>query len=940
MKKLAFIILLLTACTAYGQVKTIKGRLIEKKGTSEERIFSNMKFEVTDRNIYGKTDAKGYFILKNVTDEDVIHIYPNFTYTVKDVTEEVISEIPLPQDLYFSDNLRNATGIAYITDSASITSYMGPRNKIRSIKKPFLRYRIENTRTKYSYYGYKLSYQGYVDMATVGRMPKLQSEYAQGQNGKWVGTDMNEQFSWGPAINTLEYKGSYLYDKNGWLTNKGTGNGIPANTYDPLKFYRTGMSFGNSVNVKFASLGSGYTSMSISQKKYNSPIPNAYEEIYNMSLQQNEMEFDQFKTSAGVSYNSSYAKLKQYGANLANLMYSVVTTPPTFDNANGLSRTQALKNNQSWLLPDGMERSYALYAANNPFGLVATLPDRDKIDNLVAFAKTKYEYDRVIASASVSFDKQWDKRHNGQPLYPYFRNGYRSEDISNIIATTDFNYQIPNLGNRYYNKLNLSAYYGFKGTTDKVRRNDQYIFSAPVFSNIPISIIDDKLDRRAHDLRYGAKFENRSIWVELNNNHYFSNTLKSNNYVNMFPELGFNWRMEDFISDTFDKYGKYFNIYGSIKRSVGESPLIYRNMAPLSTNMIATDFRSYYEYTDIFYDKNIKPETYLKSELGLRYNSNNGKFSAEINGFQYNTHNFTSPVPSEMNTFRLQNIGRIRNYGYFVNLNYNNGYNGYNDLYYSLLLNFSQSRSTVSAIYGDQPFVRIAGFKDIAAVFAKDQALGAIYGTTYKRNEQGQMIIGNDGFPLVDPDLKKIGDPTPDFVMSFVPTISKKQFTLSMAIEYSQGGDRWNGTKAFLDYRGMSQSSAEDRNIKGYIYNGVNPAGGTNNVVVDFYDPSKNLNQNKWVRYGATGVGEKYIEKATYIRLANITLTYDVINTRNSGFFKKMTVSAQARNLILITPYKGVDPASGLFGYSSGNGLDLFNQPSTRSYSLTLAFEL
>ena len=46
------------------------------------------------------------------------------------------------------------------------------------------------------------------------------------------------------------------------------------------------------------------------------------------------------------------------------------------------------------------------------------------------------------------------------------------------------------------------------------------------------------------------------------------------------------------------------------------------------------------------------------------------------------------------------------------------------------------------------------------------------------------------------------------------------------------------------------------------------------------------------------------------------------------------------QNLLLFTPYSGVDPASKLFNYANGSGLDLFNQPSTRSYSLQITIKL
>jgi hypothetical protein len=48
--------------------------------------------------------------------------------------------------------------------------------------------------------------------------------------------------------------------------------------------------------------------------------------------------------------------------------------------------------------------------------------------------------------------------------------------------------------------------------------------------------------------------------------------------------------------------------------------------------------------------------------------------------------------------------------------------------------------------------------------------------------------------------------------------------------------------------------------------------------------------------------------------------------------FSGLTVSFTGRNLWLSTAYKGVDPETSLLGASSGQGLDYFNMPSTKSY--------
>jgi hypothetical protein len=154
-----------------------------------------------------------------------------------------------------------------------------------------------------------------------------------------------------------------------------------------------------------------------------------------------------------------------------------------------------------------------------------------------------------------------------------------------------------------------------------------------------------------------------------------------------------------------------------------------------------------------------------------------------------------------------------------------------------------------------------------------------------------------------------------------------------MLFELKKGGDVWNGTQAALDYLGKSPYTAAMRNATGFVFKGVQENGDQNTTPVSFYDATRPIAENRWVRYGFTGVGEEYIEDGTFFRMTELTLSFRT-PIKNNSVLKQLKVSLSTRNLFLITPYSGVDPATTLFGYASGSGLDLFNTPATRSFSL------
>lgn len=145
----------------------------------------------------------------------------------------------------------------------------------------------------------------------------------------------------------------------------------------------------------------------------------------------------------------------------------------------------------------------------------------------------------------------------------------------------------------------------------------------------------------------------------------------------------------------------------------------------------------------------------------------------------------------------------------------------------------------------------------------------------------------------------------------------------------------WNA--AALDYLGMSQTSADQRNTKAFVFDGVDHAGQANDRPVDFYDPSKSLSDNRWVRYGMTGVGEAYIEDASWVKLSSVSVSYNLYINRQ---VRNIVLGLSAYNLLTITGYKGVDPSSSLYGNASGNGLDLFNLPGSRSFLFSIKMNL
>ena len=82
---------------------------------------------------------------------------------------------------------------------------------------------------------------------------------------------------------------------------------------------------------------------------------------------------------------------------------------------------------------------------------------------------------------------------------------------------------------------------------------------------------------------------------------------------------------------------------------------------------------------------------------------------------------------------------------------------------------------------------------------------------------------------------------------------------------------------------------------------------------------------------GGVVYSSKYLEDATYLKLDNVSLTYNI--PLNTNFIKGLRVYATAQNVFILTGYTGVDPEVSLTGLAPGIA-PLSYYPRTRTFTL------
>ena len=246
------------------------------------------------------------------------------------------------------------------------------------------------------------------------------------------------------------------------------------------------------------------------------------------------------------------------------------------------------------------------------------------------------------------------------------------------------------------------------------------------------------------------------------------------------------------------------------------------------------------------------------------------------------------------------------------------------------------NRGVVKSLPEDVSEIQGTQFSDIYTTAYLNGSTTGISGKDYMRAPDGQILIDEDGYPIINPAKSVyIGNREPDFLMGLSSTFRWKDLTVSFLLDGRVGGDVYNGTARSLFTNGMHKSLENYRNREVVVKGVVAQPDGTyvqNNKPII-------LNQTNLNTY-FYGVSSNFIEDGSYLRLSYVTVGYDFTRFLKKGnpYIKGLRASITGRNLFLLTKYSGSDPQiSTSAAYGTGTmGIDNMSIPATRSFNFTI----
>ena len=357
-------------------------------------------------------------------------------------------------------------------------------------------------------------------------------------------------------------------------------------------------------------------------------------------------------------------------------------------------------------------------------------------------------------------------------------------------------------------------------------------------------------------------------------------------------------------------------------------------------------------YNSTAMNRNLTWETSEQWDLGLDVELFKNRLALSFDYFDKRTFNLiqkqTMNWPSSIGLDPLLiNQGEIRNRGIEIQANWNDRVN--KDFSYFVSGNFSYLKNCVSDIGvknadgspgvwtdSDSKFRNIPYTRQTAegeplnsyyliktdGIFQSDAEAAAYVDKNGKRIQPNAVAgdlkfidYNNDG-KIDDKDRQYCGSATPKTTYSFSFGATYKKFSFSAMFQGVGGAQAFYAAKSVI----LSDADGNFNRVKD-ILNAWSPTNTSSNIPrLSMNDPNSNFST----------ASDWYLESASYLRLKNLTLSYDLtdvlqkwshLRERNS----RMSVYFSGENLFTITDYSGMDPECG--------GWDAMKYPVSRVFS-------
>ncbi|TCK68565.1 TonB-linked SusC/RagA family outer membrane protein [Winogradskyella wandonensis] len=738
----------------------------------------------------------------------------------------------------------------------------------------------------------------------IAFLPETQNRFGQG---------------WGGNIETVD-QGSWGVPYNGIDIPIGTPDANGNFRYFPymhiedniLPFFNTGVNLQNAISISAGDVDNGYLNFSYLNQDLDGIIPDSKLTKNNFSLTTGK-KLGKFSVQGIARYTSQ--KTEDVNANMYRQLMNTPGNVPIEAFSSG-------DNNDHWTIYE--TSPYWTLRNNRGFG------NRNIFD---LSAELSYEFNdhisSVLRSSVRTTTNETEIRRNAFEDNLNFvfgdrsiRSFYQVDNDREQFIYTDF---LVNFDYNLTEDITFKSNIGFNATDRKYNREFIGGFDLAVpglfqLSNITsIPEFDESNIRQRTSAIFGQVDLGYKDYLFLNitGRNDWNSVLPKQNRSFFYPSLGVSFiptrAFENLKSDILYK-AKLSASYVKTGNATALGPQQLSTVGVNDTFFPGTGLVPIVAQTTLV-DQNIKPEfiNSFEANANLEFLNRQGpRLTLDISAsLSKNTDQILAISSSSPTGFfnTLINVGETRSKSLEIDLGFTPLKT--EDFEFNGRIGFSTFRTTVEKVTDQSDRVQVANLGTAGAFAIEGQEFPQILGTAYQRDEQGRVVIDANGNPLIDSELKILGQATPDYILNFGFNFRYKGFRLAAVGDYRTGHQFFSGIKRQLSGQGRTfDTTFNDRQPFVFPNSTVEGSGVTNTTVLTAGGGNLQPLGEAYAYYTGdhNNIDENFIVDATAFKLREVSLTYDfstkIVESLN---LSRLSVGVSGRNLLTILPKSNLD---------------------------------
>jgi TonB-linked SusC/RagA family outer membrane protein len=410
------------------------------------------------------------------------------------------------------------------------------------------------------------------------------------------------------------------------------------------------------------------------------------------------------------------------------------------------------------------------------------------------------------------------------------------------------------------------------------------------------------------------------LFLDVTGRNDWSSALPKGSYSIFYPSVGLTAIISDMVQlPSWITYGK---VRGSLANSG------YGGNAYLGQPYYSVSAGGFVSPPLIASIGDYKPELTSSMEFGLDWRFLNNRLGLDLTYYRTQTKNqlLLINIPSASGFYqRYINAGLIQNSGLEFMLNFTPLKIG--KFTWTGSLNYAKNDNKVIRLLDGTPSVVIQDDDIVTTEVEVGKSFGTLYAKGWQRDASNRKLVDDQGRPLLTSGKTiYVGNYNPNYMAGLSNTFTYGNISLSVLIDYRNGGTIIGGTQALIDADGHSARSLSGRE---------------NGIVLDAYtaDGAKNDKSiSSQTYFGSIGdrkpAAEEYAYSATNMRLRELSIGYVLPQSlyRGANSIKGIRLSLVGRNLFFFHKSTPFDP-----DIAQGRGGE---ESTALPFSRTLGFNL